>query len=235
MLIIPENYEAALGIRETEVAIKKVKDFFQQFFQVGMVADELPSGYGDFAACLFHGHGAVELRFGGKGTVSFVIARCAVFLSLQVVAESVGSLSTGHGLIAVPEISLHLPCYGDGASFVVYPGIRFGGFNHHTVAAGDASRDATTQVSGANEQPPALVVVKFPPCPLLVEEGFALKVPVKLFQCFRPYILQRLPYQQVDSPLEVVCYFFAFIHLVVSKFVVLLPVTSHTILGQINL
>lgn len=30
MLIIPENYEAALGIRETEVAIKKVKDFFQQ-------------------------------------------------------------------------------------------------------------------------------------------------------------------------------------------------------------
>ena len=30
MLIIPENYEATLGIRETEVAIKKVKDFFQQ-------------------------------------------------------------------------------------------------------------------------------------------------------------------------------------------------------------
>ena len=30
MLIIPENYEAALGIRETEVAIKMVKDFFQQ-------------------------------------------------------------------------------------------------------------------------------------------------------------------------------------------------------------
>ena len=30
MLIIPENYEGALGFRETEVSIKKVKDFFQQ-------------------------------------------------------------------------------------------------------------------------------------------------------------------------------------------------------------
>ena len=30
MLILPENYNAALGIRETEIAIKKVKDFFQK-------------------------------------------------------------------------------------------------------------------------------------------------------------------------------------------------------------
>lgn len=30
MLIIPENYEAALGIRETEVAIKKVKVSFSR-------------------------------------------------------------------------------------------------------------------------------------------------------------------------------------------------------------
>ena len=29
-LVIPEGYEAALNTRETEVAIKKVKDFFEK-------------------------------------------------------------------------------------------------------------------------------------------------------------------------------------------------------------
>ena len=71
-------------------------------------------------------------------------------------------------------------------------------------------RDATAQVSGADEQSPAPVIVKFAACPLLIEEGFPLKVPVKLIQSFCPYVFQSLPYQQVDAPLEVVCYFFCF-------------------------
>ena len=167
-----------------------------------MVADELAFGDGDFASGLFHGHSPVELRFGGKRTVPLVVARCAVFLPLQVFAESVGSLSSGYGLIAVPEIFLHLTGYGDGSSFVVYPGIRLSRFYYHTVTVGYPPRDATAQVSGADEQSPALVVVKFAACPLLIEEGFALKVPVKLFQRFRTYVFQCLPYQQVDAPLE---------------------------------
>lgn len=172
-----------------------------------MVSDELAFWYSNFATYLFQGHSTIELRFGGKGTVSFVIAWCAVFLSLQVIAESVGSPSAGHGLIQVPEVFFHLPCHGDSAAFVVYPGIRLSRFYYHTVTVGYPPRDATAQVSGADEQSPALVVVKFPACPLLIEEGFALKVPVKLIQSFCTYVFQCLPYQQVDTPLEVVCYF----------------------------
>ena len=29
-LIVPENYEPAIGLRETQVAIKIIKDFFQR-------------------------------------------------------------------------------------------------------------------------------------------------------------------------------------------------------------
>lgn len=128
------------------------------------------------------------------------------FLPLQVVTESVGSLSSGYGLIAVPEVFLHLAGYSDSAAFVVYPGIRLSRFYYHTVTVGYPPRDATAQDSGTDEQSPALVVVKFAACPLLIEEGFALKVPVKLIQSFCPYVFQCLPYQQVDAPLEVTGY-----------------------------
>ena len=35
-LIIPENYQSALDIRETEVAIKAVKDFFERALAVNL-------------------------------------------------------------------------------------------------------------------------------------------------------------------------------------------------------
>ena len=35
-LIIPQGYQSALDIRETEVAIKKVKDFFEKALAVNL-------------------------------------------------------------------------------------------------------------------------------------------------------------------------------------------------------
>ena len=33
-LIIPENYESVLDIKDTEIAIKKIKDYFEKIFVI---------------------------------------------------------------------------------------------------------------------------------------------------------------------------------------------------------
>lgn len=54
--------------------------------------------------------------------------------------------------------------------------------------------------------PPAFVVIVFPSCPTLVEEGLALKVAVELFAYFRSDILQRKADEVLHLPFQLLGY-----------------------------